>query len=126
MFVELHHRSGESCHFHRHVLPSFSIHLPYDTSLIAYGTRARHRGVSASMRERDQIQKLLGRALKEVRATRAITQEELAERSGLHTTYISDIERGARNPSFAALVSLSEGLNATMAEIGAVYDRLAK
>ena len=78
------------------------------------------------MPDKPQIQRLLGRAVKEVRASRAITQEELAARSGLHPTYISDIERGARNPSFVVLVRLTDGLGATLAEIGAAYDRQAR
>jgi transcriptional regulator with XRE-family HTH domain len=79
-----------------------------------------------AMPDKPRIQQLLGKAVKEVRASRAITQEELAARSGLHATYISDIERGARNPSFAVLVRLADGLGATLAEIGAAYDRQAR
>jgi transcriptional regulator with XRE-family HTH domain len=60
----------------------------------------------------------------EFRAGRAITQEELARRTDLHPTYISDIERGARNPSFAVLTRLAAGLEVSMAELGAAYDRL--
>jgi transcriptional regulator with XRE-family HTH domain len=74
------------------------------------------------MAAKTQIQKRLGRAIKEVRASKSLTQEELAYRSGLHPTYISDIERGARNPSFLALVRLADGLESTLAEIGAAYD----
>jgi transcriptional regulator with XRE-family HTH domain len=72
-----------------------------------------------------QVQEHLGQAIKGVRSARSLTQEELAHRSGLHPTYISDIERGARNPSFRALVQLADGLGSTLAEIGAAYDELA-
>jgi transcriptional regulator with XRE-family HTH domain len=75
------------------------------------------------MASKTQIQERLGQAIKEVRAARALTQEEVSYRSGLHPTYISDMERGARNPSFRALVQLAEGLDVTLAEIGAAYDR---
>jgi transcriptional regulator with XRE-family HTH domain len=78
------------------------------------------------MPDKSTTQQILGRAVKEIHASRAITQEELAVRSGLHTTYISDIERGARNPSFVALVRLAGGLGATLAETGAAYNRLAR
>jgi len=78
------------------------------------------------MQAKPEVQQRLGEALKEIRAVKAITQEELAHRTDLHPTYISDIERGARNPSFAVLVRLAIGLEVTMAEIGAAYDRLAR
>lgn len=39
-----------------------------------------------------------------------ISQEELAQRAGLHRTYISDIERGARNPTLKTLSRLAVAL----------------
>jgi transcriptional regulator with XRE-family HTH domain len=39
-----------------------------------------------------------------------ISQEELSKRSGLHRTYISDVERGARNVSLKNMGRLSEAL----------------
>ncbi len=69
------------------------------------------------------IQVRLGRAVRALRSEKIITQEELSRRTGLHPTYISDIERGARNPSFAVLVRLAAGLRVTLAEIGDAYDR---
>jgi transcriptional regulator with XRE-family HTH domain len=75
------------------------------------------------MAAKTPVQERLGRAIKEVRASKSLTQEDLAHRSGLHPTYISDIERGARNPSFVALVRLADGLGSTLAEIGAAYDK---
>jgi transcriptional regulator with XRE-family HTH domain len=75
------------------------------------------------MPAKPEVQRRLGKAVKDIRAAKAITQEELSQRTGLHTTYISDIERGARNPSFEVLVRLAAGLDVTMAELGAAYDR---
>jgi transcriptional regulator with XRE-family HTH domain len=78
------------------------------------------------MRAKSAVQRRLGAAVKEIRTARAITQEELARRTDLHPTYISDIERGARNPSFAVLVRLADGLDVSMADLGAAYDRIAR
>jgi transcriptional regulator with XRE-family HTH domain len=64
----------------------------------------------------------LGRAVKHLRVGTGVTQEELSARCGLHPTYISDIERGARNPSFEALVRLLEGLGLGLADLGVAYD----
>jgi transcriptional regulator with XRE-family HTH domain len=52
----------------------------------------------------------LGMAVKALRREADLTQKQLAERTGLHDTYISHIERGAGNPSFAALSRLCKGL----------------
>lgn len=54
---------------------------------------------------------LLGLALKEVRQARGLTQEQLWRETGVRPTYISDIERGARNPSWIVLVRLARGLS---------------
>jgi transcriptional regulator with XRE-family HTH domain len=73
-----------------------------------------------------KVQRDLGKAIKQLRALRAITQEELANRSGLHPTYISDMERGARNPSFDVLARLMQGLEMPVADLGAAYDRTSR
>jgi transcriptional regulator with XRE-family HTH domain len=48
--------------------------------------------------------------VKALRREADLTQKQLAERTGLHDTYISHIERGATNPTWAALSRLSKGL----------------
>tara|TARA_B100000949_G_scaffold166277_1_gene146776 strand:- start:475 stop:708 length:234 start_codon:yes stop_codon:yes gene_type:complete len=45
------------------------------------------------------IRRLIGKNLKEIRQARGLSQEALALECGLHRTYISGIERGARNPT---------------------------
>src|SRR5881409_106230 len=48
--------------------------------------------------------------LKAYRARLGISQEELAGRAGLHRTYVSDIERGARNLSLQSIDKLAKAL----------------
>ena len=48
--------------------------------------------------------------IKTQRASLGISQEELAYRAGLHRTYVSDVERGARNPSVGSIEKLARAL----------------
>lgn len=73
----------------------------------------------------DREQVLLGRAVRALRAGKDVTQEQLSLATGIRTTYISDIERGARNPSWKVLVRLAAGLEVPLAELGRTYDGLA-
>lgn len=52
----------------------------------------------------------LGYLVRQYRTEQAISQEELGLRANLDRTYISGVERGVRNPSLTALVSLANGL----------------
>lgn len=52
----------------------------------------------------------LGVAVKAFRREAGLTQKQLGERTGLHDTYISNIERGTVNPCWSTLSSLAEGL----------------
>lgn len=58
-----------------------------------------------------RIQELFGKKLRELRRSRDITQEKLAEMSGLSLQYIGEIERNRRNPSLTSMESLAEALN---------------
>jgi transcriptional regulator with XRE-family HTH domain len=57
------------------------------------------------------------RSVHERREQLGISQEELAHRAGLHRTYISDIERRARNPSLKTLSRLATALEMTASEL---------
>jgi transcriptional regulator with XRE-family HTH domain len=60
--------------------------------------------------------RLLSRLGDNIRARRkliGLSQEELAARTGLHRTYICDVERGARNISIYTLARVASALNVT-------------
>ena len=57
-----------------------------------------------------------GQAVRKIRLERGISQEELADRSGLHRTYISDIELGKRNLSLENIERIAISLNKTLPE----------
>jgi XRE family transcriptional regulator, regulator of sulfur utilization len=52
----------------------------------------------------------LGRAVQAIRAEKGISQVQLAEATGFRQSWISDVEHGARNPSWRNVVRLAEGL----------------
>jgi len=67
----------------------------------------------------------LGRAVRIMRATRGLSQEELGYRSRLHRNYIGAIERGEINPTFRVLLKLERGLAIPLSELIAKYEELA-
>lgn len=61
-----------------------------------------------SLEERNLRQ--LGHRIRLARKSKSLTQEELAEKAGLSTTYIGRLERGEKTPSVQTLVILAESL----------------
>jgi transcriptional regulator with XRE-family HTH domain len=64
-----------------------------------------------------KILSALGYLVRQRRTGLGISQEELGLRANLDRTYISGVERGVRNPSLTALVSLASGLNITVSDL---------
>ncbi len=60
---------------------------------------------------------LLGKRVHDLRAARKWSQEEFAHVSGLHRTYIGQIERGEKNISFGNLLKLARVLGVTLPEL---------
>lgn len=52
-----------------------------------------------------------GARLQKIRKESGLSQEKLAEISGLHRTYISSLERGSRNPTLTTLQAIACALN---------------
>jgi CheY-like chemotaxis protein len=63
------------------------------------------------------LKTLLGTAIKNGRSQLGISQEELAYRAGLHRTYVSDVERGARNPSIESIEKLARALEISVSTL---------
>ena len=66
---------------------------------------------------RKKILCAFGYLVKRRRIALGISQEELGLRANLDRTYISGLERGVRNPSLTALVSLASGLGITVSDL---------
>jgi transcriptional regulator with XRE-family HTH domain len=61
--------------------------------------------------------KIMGSRIRQRRGECSLTQEELADKAGLSTHYLSQIEAGTRNPTFRKLFSLSSVLQLRLAEL---------
>lgn len=53
---------------------------------------------------------LLGRAVRETRRERGLTQQQLADLCGLHRTFVIAIEKGRQNASAATIIRLAIAL----------------
>jgi transcriptional regulator with XRE-family HTH domain len=58
-----------------------------------------------------------GRTVRTKRESVGVSQEDLADRAGLHRTYVSLIERGRRTASIAVVERLAKALGTSMAEL---------
>jgi transcriptional regulator with XRE-family HTH domain len=63
------------------------------------------------------MRKLVGRNVRRVRARKGLTQEQFADKSGFSQQYISDLERGLRNPTVVTLFELAQALGVTHIEL---------
>lgn len=61
--------------------------------------------------------KLIGRRIKELRKSKGLSQEQLAEKAETSPNYLSRMERGTGNPTLDMLIKLSNALEVEMWEI---------
>jgi transcriptional regulator with XRE-family HTH domain len=61
--------------------------------------------------------KRLGKAIKKKRNEEDISQEKLAELTGLHRTYVGSVERGERNISAINIKALAKALKCKSSEL---------
>jgi transcriptional regulator with XRE-family HTH domain len=68
----------------------------------------------------ENIQRSLGRRIRDLRTKRGWTQEQFAEFCGLHRTYMGHVERGEKNVSLSTVLRVA---NALGIRISALFGR---
>jgi transcriptional regulator with XRE-family HTH domain len=69
------------------------------------------------------IRERFGFALKTRREELGLTQEEFAERAGIHRTYLSDVERGTRNISLLNIERVAFALSIPVSKLFQLVER---
>jgi transcriptional regulator with XRE-family HTH domain len=76
------------------------------------------------MQPRSPTHAAFGRAIRELREERGISQEAFALRCGIDRSHYGGIERGERNPSLSHIVKVADALGVRISEIHARAERL--
>lgn len=63
------------------------------------------------------MRKLVGQNFARLRREKGLTQEEVSAKSGLSQQYISDLERGRRNPTVITLYELAEAIGVSHVDL---------
>ena len=63
--------------------------------------------MTRSLNRAEQYLCALGHVMHDLRSAAGISQQELAEHAGVHRTYVSDVERGARNLTLGTVIRLA-------------------
>ena len=73
-------------------------------------------------RAKPDIRERFGTAVKFRREDLGLTQEALADKAGIHRTYLSDVERGSRNLSLVNIEKLAASLSLSLSELFAIVE----
>lgn len=66
---------------------------------------------------KEDILHQFGNRVKVLRTQNKLTQEQFAQKTGLHKNYIGMIERGERNPSLINIEVIAKGLEISISEL---------
>jgi len=75
------------------------------------------------MRRSEQPQPDLGKAIRQLRTKRGVTQEDLAHEANVTTGTLSLIERGQANPTWGTVRGIADALGVSMGELGKLGDK---
>jgi transcriptional regulator with XRE-family HTH domain len=65
----------------------------------------------------DEIRTKFGKRLRRLRRMQDVTQEQLSEKSGVSSDFISQLERGLNSPSLDTIQKLADGLGVPIEEL---------
>ncbi len=77
------------------------------------------------MKKRQAIRTDLGKAIRELRESRGLTLDALAAAAGMHTTYLSRIERAHSSPTWEKVSALAEALELPISAIATAAEAQA-
>ncbi|MEG5175666.1 helix-turn-helix transcriptional regulator [Microcoleus sp. B3-D7] len=100
----------------------FSVHIATLNTLVC-STFVFKTLVFLSMQP-SKLDQILGLEIQRRRIEKRWSQEYLAEVTGLHRTYISQLERGLKSPSVRVLSHITNALDITMGEFLRVVEEL--
>jgi transcriptional regulator with XRE-family HTH domain len=63
------------------------------------------------------MRRLVGRNVRRIRLELGLTQEQLSERCGLSQQYLSDLERGIRNPTIISIYEMATALGVSHVDL---------
>ena len=66
--------------------------------------------------------KKFGQLVRSFRLKNGLTQETLADRAGIHPTYLGGVERGTRNVSFDNILKIAKALDVPPSSLFVVED----
>ncbi|RJO66016.1 MAG: XRE family transcriptional regulator [Myxococcales bacterium] len=69
------------------------------------------------MKKQDKACAAFGRRVRSLRESKGWSQEDFADRIGIHRTYIGGIERGERNPTLTTIHKIARALGVKPAEL---------
>jgi transcriptional regulator with XRE-family HTH domain len=78
--------------------------------------------VRRSITQQDSFLVALGEIVHDVRVNSGLSQQELADLVGVHRTYVSDIERGARNLTVTTVVRIANSLDISPSKLFRLVD----
>lgn len=66
---------------------------------------------------KNKINLIFGERVAELRRKQHLSQEELADKCGIHRTYIGSIERGEKSPTLNTIEKIATGLNVQIIDL---------
>jgi transcriptional regulator with XRE-family HTH domain len=71
----------------------------------------------------DPLLVALGHAIRDLRTSAGLSQEELSLKSGVHRNYIGGVERGERRPTVTTVARLAEALGVRASDVLAAAEQ---
>jgi transcriptional regulator with XRE-family HTH domain len=75
--------------------------------------------------ERQAIRTDFGQAIRELREARGLTLDALAAKAGMHTTYLSRIERAHSSPTWEKVTALARAMDLPVSAIATAVEAQA-